>query len=114
MPRRNFAKSLFEGGGLETVENEKPATLIGIVDAFAASRAPLACLCSSDEVYLQQAADAARVLKEAGAAKLAIAGSKRDLGDAMSSAPLDFFVFAGCDALELLTKIHETLFLAKR
>jgi methylmalonyl-CoA mutase len=113
MTRRNFAKSLFEGGGIETVENERPATLIGIVDAFRGSHAPLACLCSSDEVYLQQGVDAARALREAGAAKLAIAGQERDLGEALSEARPDFYLFAGCDALSLLNQIHDELFVAK-
>jgi len=114
MPRRNFAKSLFEGGGIETVENEKPATLVGIVDAFRACGAPLACLCTSDEVYAQQGADAARALKEAGAAQLAVAGQECGLAEPLRGAPVDFFVFSGCDALALLTKIHDDLFAAKR
>jgi methylmalonyl-CoA mutase len=113
MPRRNFAKSLFEGGGIETVENEKPATLIGIVDAFRGSDAPLACLCSSDEVYLQQGVDVARALWEAGAAKLAIAGQERDLAEALGEARPDFFLFAGCDALALLGRIHDEFFAVK-
>lgn len=114
MPRRNFAKSLFEGGGIETVENERPATLIGIVEAFRNSGAPLVCLCSSDEVYMQQGADAARALREAGAAKLAIAGQERDLAGSLGEAARpDFFVFAGCDALALLGNVYDELFAPK-
>jgi len=111
--RRLFAKSLFEGGGIEAIENEKPATLSGIIDAFRASDALLACLCSSDEVYAQQGVEAARALKEAGAARLAIAGDRRDLAERLSGAPIDLFVFAGCEALQLLASLHDDLFTAK-
>ncbi|MFI4996740.1 MAG: methylmalonyl-CoA mutase family protein [Hyphomicrobiales bacterium] len=109
-PRRLFAKGLFEGGGIEAAENDRPATLVGIVDAFCSSGAPLACLCSSDEVYAQQGAEAAHALKEAGAAKLAIAGNERDLEGSLEGAPLDLFVFAGCDVLQVLTGIYDDLF----
>lgn len=111
--RRLFAKSLFEGGGIEAIENEKPATLSGIIDAFRASGALLACLCSSDEVYAQQGVEAARALKEAGAARLAIAGDRRDLAEKLKNASIDLFVFAGCEALHLLSSLHDDLFTAK-
>ena len=38
-----------------------------MVAAFKASGAKLACLCSSDEVYAEQAAEAAKALAAAGA-----------------------------------------------
>ncbi|SEC34043.1 methylmalonyl-CoA mutase [Rhizobiales bacterium GAS191] len=109
-PRRLFAKSLFEGGGIEAIENDKPATLTGIVDAFHASGARLACLCSSDEVYAQQAGEALRALKGAGAVKLAVAGRPGDLTERLVGVPVDLFVYAGCEALEVLTGLHDDLF----
>jgi methylmalonyl-CoA mutase len=67
-------------------------------------------LCSSDEGYAQQAADMALALKQAGARKVAIAGQERDLGRALADAPVDLFVFAGCDVPALLTGIYDDLF----
>ncbi|MFI5015088.1 MAG: methylmalonyl-CoA mutase family protein [Hyphomicrobiales bacterium] len=112
-PRRLFAKSLFEGGGIEAAENDTPATSSGIVDAFRSSAASLACLCSSDEVYAQQGLEVARLLKEAGAARLAVAGRPGDLAEPFAGAPIDLFVFAGCEALRILTGLYDDLFAAR-
>jgi len=108
-PRRLFAKSLFEGGGIEAIENDKPATVMGLVEAFRASGTRLACLCSSDEVYAQQAGEAARALKAAGAQKLAIAGRPADLAQPLAGVPVDLYVFAGCEALDLLAGLLDFL-----
>ncbi|MEV4257759.1 methylmalonyl-CoA mutase family protein [Spirillospora sp. NPDC049652] len=86
--RAGFAANLFQAGGVETVS--------GPPEEFAASGATIACLCSSDKVYEEHAADAARVLREAGAVKVWLAGKGSYEG-------VDARVFAGCDAVEVLT-----------
>ncbi|MBV9517406.1 MAG: methylmalonyl-CoA mutase small subunit [Hyphomicrobiales bacterium] len=108
--RRQFAKSLFEGGGLEVVENEEPSTLPHIVDLFRACGANFACLCSSDEGYASLGIEASRALKEAGATKLAVAGRPRDLAGTFEEAGIDLFVFSGCDALAILNGLYDDLF----
>jgi methylmalonyl-CoA mutase len=111
--RRQFAKSLFEAGGLEALENEEPSTLSRIVDLFRGSGASFACLCSSDELYAQLGAEAAHALEAAGAAKLAVAGSSSDLAGTFAGAPVDLFVFCGCDAVETLNGLYDDLFTTK-
>jgi methylmalonyl-CoA mutase len=108
--RRSFAKSFFEGGGIETIENEAPSTMIGIAEAFRRSGARIACLCSTSDVYAQQGADCARALKEAGAARLGAASRPEELADAFGEVPVDFFAFAGCDALSILIRLYENVF----
>ncbi|RFU36460.1 methylmalonyl-CoA mutase [Actinomadura logoneensis] len=86
--RASFAANLFQAGGVETVS--------GPPEEFAASGATVACLCSSDRVYEERAADAARVLRDAGAVKVWLAGKGSYDG-------VDARISAGCDAVEVLT-----------
>ncbi|MEU5882557.1 methylmalonyl-CoA mutase family protein [Spirillospora sp. NPDC047279] len=91
--RASFAANLFQAGGIETVT--------GPPGEFAASGARVACVCSSDKLYSEEAADAARVLKEAGATRVWLAGKGAYEG-------VDANVFAGCDAVEVLeTTLHD-------
>ncbi|QFG26569.1 methylmalonyl-CoA mutase subunit beta [Actinomadura sp. WMMB 499] len=91
--RASFAANLFQAGGLETVT--------GAPEEFAASGTAIACVCSSDKMYAEQAADAARTLKDAGAKRVWLAGKGTYEG-------VDANVFAGCDAVEVLeTALHE-------
>jgi methylmalonyl-CoA mutase len=85
--RASFAANLFQAGGIETVTGEP--------GEFAASGTAVACLCSSDKLYADQAEDAARALKEAGAVKVWLAGKGSYEG-------VDARVFAGCDAVTAL------------
>ncbi|WP_103935953.1 methylmalonyl-CoA mutase subunit beta [Thermomonospora echinospora] len=85
--RATFAANLFQAGGIETVAGEP--------GDFAASGAKVACICSSDKLYAEQAAGAARVLKDAGAVRVWLAGKGSYDG-------VDARVFAGCDAVETL------------
>jgi methylmalonyl-CoA mutase len=85
--RASFAANLFQAGGIETVGGD-PA-------GFAASGTKVACICSSDKVYEEQAAGAARTLKDAGAVKVWLAGKGSYEG-------VDSGVFAGCDAVVVL------------
>ncbi len=73
-----------------------------LAEAYRASGAALACLCSSDKVYAEQAADAARALQVEGAKPIYLAGRPGEFEAAYRTAGVDAFVFAGCDALVLL------------
>ncbi|WP_433235121.1 methylmalonyl-CoA mutase family protein [Actinomadura nitritigenes] len=91
--RASFAANLFQAGGIETVA--------GPPEEFAASGTAVACICSSDKLYEEQAAEAARVLKDAGAVKVWLAGKGTYEG-------VDARVHAGCDAIEALeTTLHD-------
>jgi len=91
--RASFAANLFQAGGIETVT--------GAPEEFGASGAAVACLCSSDRLYGEQAADAARILRDAGAVKVWLAGKGTYEG-------VDSNVYAGCDAIGVLeTTLHD-------
>ncbi|MFE2628956.1 methylmalonyl-CoA mutase family protein [Streptomyces sp. NPDC059374] len=85
--RLTFASNLFQAGGIEPVTE----------GTFEESGATEACLCSSDAVYEEQAAEAAGRLKAAGAQQVFLAGRPGD------HPGVDGHVFAGCDAVAVLS-----------
>lgn len=105
--RAMFTKNFFEAGGIKAIGNDGFAKdgktdIATLVEAFKQSGAPIACLCSSDEIYGSEAAEAARALKAAGAKALYVAGRPGDLEAALKAAGVDDFVFMGLDVLASL------------
>ncbi|MFG3346028.1 methylmalonyl-CoA mutase family protein [Streptomyces sp. NPDC048018] len=84
--RLTFASNLFQAGGIEPVTE----------GSFEDSGATEACLCSSDALYEEQAESTAAALREAGAGHVSLAGRGTYAG-------VDSHVFAGCDAVAVLS-----------
>jgi methylmalonyl-CoA mutase len=106
--RATFAKNFYEAGGIEALSNDGFKDLAGMLTAFKASGAKLACLCSSDKVYEAEAVDAAKALCAAGAI-VHLAGRGGDHEAAWRQAGVRTFVFMGCDALSTLQETHGSL-----
>ncbi|WP_024278416.1 methylmalonyl-CoA mutase subunit beta [Xanthobacter sp. 126] len=103
--RATFAKNFFEAGGIAAPVPDGFADLDALVAAFKASGTPFACLVSSDEVYGADGAAAAEALKAAGATAVWLAGKPAaELQATLAPAGVSDFIFAGCDALETLTR----------
>ncbi|MFF9912603.1 methylmalonyl-CoA mutase family protein [Streptomyces sp. NPDC013457] len=85
--RATFAANLFQAGGIEPV----------VEGTFEESGATEACLCSSDALYEEQAADRAAELGALGARHVFLAGRPA------AYAGVDSYVFAGCDAVAVLS-----------
>ncbi|RZB16749.1 methylmalonyl-CoA mutase [Streptomyces sp. F001] len=85
--RLTFASNLFQAGGIEPVTE----------GTFEDSGATEACLCSSDALYEEQAAQAAEDLRKAGARHVFLAGRPGRYSG------VDDYVFAGCDAVAVLS-----------
>ncbi|WP_405554260.1 methylmalonyl-CoA mutase subunit beta [Streptomyces canus] len=85
--RTTFAANLFQAGGIEPVTE----------GTFEESGATEVCLCSSDALYEERAEDVAGTLRAAGARHVFLAGRPGQYAD------VDSFVFAGCDAVSVLT-----------
>jgi methylmalonyl-CoA mutase len=96
--RAGFAANLFAAGGIETVT--------GPIEEFAAAATSVACLCSSDQVYADEAGAAAQALRAAGAKQIWLAGKAEVDG-------VDGNVFAGCDALDVLHRTFDVLEVAQ-
>ncbi|MFD8390639.1 methylmalonyl-CoA mutase family protein [Streptomyces sp. NPDC059680] len=84
--RATFAANLFQAGGIEPVTE----------GAFEDSCATEAVLCSSDALYAERAEQAAESLRAAGARHVFLAGRGEYAG-------IDSYVFAGCDAIDVLS-----------
>ncbi|MFJ8781230.1 methylmalonyl-CoA mutase family protein [Streptomyces sp. NPDC102476] len=85
--RTTFAANLFQAGGIEPVTE----------GTFEESGATEVCLCSSDALYEERADDVAGTLKAAGARHVFLAGRPGQYSG------VDSYVFAGCDAVAVLT-----------
>ncbi|MGX7680905.1 methylmalonyl-CoA mutase family protein [Jatrophihabitans sp. DSM 45814] len=98
--RLGFASNLFPAGGIETVAGT--GELADLVDQFRASGSSVACLCSSDRVYAEQAAPTAKALAGAGAKLIYLAGQPGERRQSDAEAGITDYVFTGCDALAVL------------
>ncbi|MEW2162681.1 methylmalonyl-CoA mutase family protein [Streptomyces sp. NPDC007084] len=85
--RSTFVSNLFQAGGVEPVTD----------GTFEESGATEACLCSSDALYEERAASTARELAAAGARHVFLAGRPGRYPG------VDSYVFAGCDAVAVLS-----------
>jgi methylmalonyl-CoA mutase len=105
--RATFAKNFFEAGGIEAVGGEGDAQ--ALASAFSATGAPLACLCSTDDRYDQEAAAVAQALKTAGAKHIYLAGRPGERESAFESAGVQSFIYDGCDVLATLRSAYGIL-----
>ncbi|GAB3909937.1 methylmalonyl-CoA mutase family protein [Kibdelosporangium lantanae] len=93
--RATFAANLFQAGGIETPNAGATTSPAEVAQAFALSGAEVACVCGTDKAYAEQAAEVARALADAGAAKVLLAGK----GDYPG---VDGYVHIGVDVLAVL------------
>ena len=112
--RATFAQNFFAAGGIEAMTNDGFTNTADIGQPFARSGAKVACLCSSDANYALQAEAAAQALKGAGATHIYLAGrppsdKEGDKIDAYRTAGIASYVYAGCDAPDMLAKAHGLL-----
>ncbi|GAA0373700.1 hypothetical protein GCM10010319_60180 [Streptomyces blastmyceticus] len=97
-------------GGIEPVHDPGTVDADTAADAFARSGARVACICSSDKLYAEQAEAVATALRQAGAARVFLAG-RPDAAqqETYRRAGVDEFVFAGGDAVTVLTSVLDRM-----
>jgi methylmalonyl-CoA mutase len=105
--RATFAKNFFEAGGIEAVGGEGDASAIAA--AYKSAGTAIACLCSSDKVYEQDANAAAEALKAAGARHIYLAGRPGEREAALRAAGVQSFIYDGCDAVATLSAAYDSL-----
>ncbi|GAA2992230.1 methylmalonyl-CoA mutase family protein [Streptomyces fulvorobeus] len=101
--RASFASHLFRAGGIEPVHDPVSVDASTAAEAFAASGARIACLCSGDALYAEQAESVAAALKTAGAEQVFLAGRPG------SYPGVDGYVFAGCDVVAVLSSVLDRM-----
>lgn len=99
--RASFASNIFQAGGVEPVHEPVTVDADTVAGAFAASGAAVACLCSTDALYAEQAGAVVEALRSAGARWICLAGRPGIVPGA------DTHVFLGCDAVAVLTTVLE-------
>ncbi|MEU7166040.1 methylmalonyl-CoA mutase small subunit [Streptomyces morookaense] len=108
--RATFAANLFQAGGIEPVHEPATVDATTVAEAFARSGASVACLCSADKLYAEQAEDVAAALKSAGALQVFLAGQPgAEQREAYVRAGVDEFVFAGGDAVAVLSSVLDRM-----
>ncbi|GAA4019108.1 methylmalonyl-CoA mutase family protein [Allokutzneria multivorans] len=99
--RSTFAGNLFQAGGIETPAAGPGTDPDAIAKSFVDSGATVACLCGHDKDYAEHAEPVARALKEAGAKTVLLAGKPGERAGDRENV-IDGYVYAGCDALDVL------------
>jgi methylmalonyl-CoA mutase len=107
--RTSFATNLFQAGGIEPVHDPVTVDAGTVAAALAAAGTTAACVCSSDPVYAEQAADVAAALRAAGATRVLLAGRPGEHREAWTAAGVDTFVSLGGDAVATLTGLLDDL-----
>ncbi len=107
--RSQWMWNFLAAGGIEGLTSDGYKTAADAAKAFAASGAKIACICSSDEVYAQEAEAAARALKAAGAKEVLLAGRPGELEAGLRAAGVDGFIYAGQNAVSVLEGLHKAL-----
>jgi methylmalonyl-CoA mutase len=95
--RATFAGNLFQAGGVATPSGDGAT---GLAD----SGTTVACICGTDRDYAESAAALAAELRAAGATAVWLAGKP-----SLAVEGVDGYVYAGCDALDVLRTVHEQL-----
>ena len=109
--RAQFATGFFGAGGFELLSNDGFAGPAALVDAFAASGAPLCVLCGSDATYPELVPECARLLAARGCKRIVLAGRPRDaeLEQSFREAGVTDFIFVGCDVVATLRTLLSEL-----
>jgi methylmalonyl-CoA mutase len=100
--RAMFAKNVFAAGGIAAIDSDGFDSPQAAAAAFKTSDANLACICSSDSVYIEKAVATVRALAEAGARGIYIAGRPREQDADLRQAGVTDFIYPGCDVLLVL------------
>ena len=104
--RTTWVKNYLAAGGIATLISEGYKSAADAAAAFKSSGATAACICSSDAVNAALAEDTARALKSAGAKLILMAGRPGDKEAALKAAGVDQFLFAGNDAVAVLSALQ--------
>lgn len=107
--RSTWIKNYLAAGGITALISDGYKTPEAAAEAFKASGATAACICSSDAVNATLAQPTAEALKKAGAKLVLMAGRPGDHEAALKAAGVDQFLFAGADAVATLKGLQERL-----
>jgi methylmalonyl-CoA mutase len=107
--RSTWTRNYLAAGGIEALVSDGYRDAVEAAEAFERSGAEAACICSSDALYAAHAMATARALKSAGAKLVLMTGRPGDKEANLRAAGVDQFLFAGQDAVSVLSALQEKL-----
>lgn len=110
--RETFVTSLLAAAAIDAPATES-ISASEMVDGFKEAKTSVAVLCSSAKMYAEHALEIARALRDAGATRIYLAGSAKELGDQDHIGLIDDFIYSGMDVVTLLTALHHELGVAE-
>lgn len=110
--RSTWAQNFLAAGGVVAITGEDYADAREAAAAFARSKTAVACICASDRDLADHAEATARALKAAGAKMVLLAQRPGTNSARLSAAGIDDFIYAGCDRVATLRRLHAALGIA--
>lgn len=107
--RTTWIKNQLAVAGIASLVSDGYASPEDAAAAFAASGARTACVCSSDTIYAEMGSNSVKALVEAGAKRVLLAGRPGDLETELRAAGVEQFLYAGQDAIEILSELQQKL-----
>jgi methylmalonyl-CoA mutase len=107
--RTTWTQNYLAAGGIKALVSDGYKTPEEAANAFKASGAKAACICSSDAINSALAEPTAKALKSTGAKLVLMAGKAGEREEALKKAGVDQFLFAGADAIATLRGLQEKL-----
>jgi len=102
LARATYAANFFEAGGFEPVTNEGFSEAEAAVEAFTASGARIAVICSTDQRYETEVERVAPLFRAAGARTVVLAGNPGANDMKYRSVGVNRFIYLKCNVLDIL------------
>jgi len=111
--RADFSRGFFGVGGYDVISPDGFKTSDAAADAYAASRAPIAVICSTDERYPALVTElTAAIRARKPDAIIVLAGYPAEQVEAHRQAGINEFIHIQADALQVLSAFHKQLGIA--
>lgn len=107
--RTTWIRNQLAVAGIEALVSDGYASPADAAEAFKGSHTSIACICSSDDMVKSHGEATAKALVEAGATHVLMAGRPGDLEATLRAAGVDGFLYAGQNALDVLTELQHEL-----
>ncbi len=108
--RADFSKGFFEVGGFDVIDPNGISNTEEIVKQTIDSGAPIAVICSSDDIYPEIVPDLVKGLKEKNPKiQVILAGYPKDQIEEHKKSGIDDFIFLGADAMTILTSLFNKI-----
>ncbi len=108
--RADFAKSFFEVGGFEVLDPPGFTNINDLVNDVIDSETSIVVICSSDEKYPVLVSQITKAIKTKNEKiQIILAGYPKDQIEQHKKSGVDDFIYLGCDALKILTSLHDKI-----